>query len=940
MARYVITDIETTGNQTKGHDRMIQIAIVVVEDGKIVQEYASFVNPQRSIPPFVSDLTGISAIDVQNAPTFKEIAKEVKEICKDSIFVAHNVQFDLTFLNYELELNGFSPVKCQAIDTVELTKIFYPTLPSYKLMDIATYFGYTHLRPHQADSDAYATALLLLDILDKVKSLPIETIEKLIPLSSKWRSHFTNHLIDIQMELLTKPKAQSLEYEYQRGFALKKPKREFSFTDYSIGFDTLLEETFLQVDYMKKIFPSFEMREEQLEMIRAVWKSFIENKTLIIEASTGSGKTLAYLFSSVLLSKLTARPVVISTETIQQQQQIREKEIPLLQKMLPFDFLVTVMKGKQHYLCLHKFEQALFLPETNYEAVILKSQILIWILETETGDVDELNISSGGQLYWQRISSEGDQTDRDRNPWDEFCYYQRAKSLLIVADLIITNHSYMLHEITKNFHFLKGAGGLVIDEAHQLEKIAAEVFGSNLNYHAMVKWYSRWGLKEQDFVLNKIFNYSKQFDPSLLPSLHKLEELMKIYRYEAEELFRYIRNVCVGDNVEAGKKTISISKTTPIYKEMFHILERLQFLLKDILQIGKSLEKRLEKSFYNGNIGYKYAHAIREIGYGLDEISNVMTQLKEFFEKDEEHVLWVEADSKLSYHHVWLRKQAKQTDELLQKHLFSLDGGIVLTSGTLRVMNDFAYCLREWGLVEEQVNTLAINSTFPYKENVKLYVPNDIAIIQNTPQQEFVEQLASKLLMIARKTKGRMLILFTSHELLKYTYNEMKENMAEDEFVLIGQGVTSGSAQKLTKSFVHYNNSILLGTSTFWEGVDIPGDDLVCLCIVRLPFTSPDKPNFARKMQLSKERGENPFYSLSLPDAIIKFRQGFGRLIRKETDYGVVVVFDRRLTESKYGHFFIEALPEVDVITKPLKQIGSDIQAFLKEKEKVSKKKK
>ncbi|MCD8501744.1 MAG: hypothetical protein LRY71_08785 [Bacillaceae bacterium] len=267
--------------------------------------------------------------------------------------------------------------------------------------------------------------------------------------------------------------------------------------------------------------------------------------------------------------------------------------------------------------------------------------------------------------------------------------------------------------------------------------------------------------------------------------------------------------------------------------------------------------------------------------------------------------------------------------ELFADKFLTKKQSIIMTSATLTVKNSFDYFINRVGLKDFGPITKTIASPYAYDEQVKLMVPSSIPNIKEVSENEYIYEIVISILDIAKITRGRMLVLFTSYDMLRKAFFQLKDFITDEEFALIAQGINSGSRAKLTKNFQQFDQAILFGTSSFWEGVDIPGEDLSCIIIVRLPFSPPDNPAFEAKAEKLKENGGNPFMELALPQAIIRFKQGFGRLIRSSQDRGVVFVFDKRMTDTRYGSLFVKSLPKVPLYKKPLQELLYELKSWL-----------
>lgn len=373
--KFVVVDLETNGNSPRKGDRIIQFAAVVIENGKIVEEYSSLLNPLQPISPFIEELTGITDEMVETAPIFDEVAEKIVSLLEEAYFVAHNVLFDLSFLNEELEQAGFKQFYGPILDTVELARILYPTADSYKLTDLAAQEGIVHSRPHQADSDAYVTAELLLLLLEKLNVLPQVTTKQLEFLSSSLKSD-----LDIYLQALIQEKQSKIEYirddwEIYRGLTIKRLPSNLIVDqrkDCSVSFDMEKME-----QRMRDTFPFYQRRDGQLEMMKVVHQALSDNRHGLIEAGTGVGKSLGYLVPAAYFSIANKQQVIVSTFTTQLQEQLFHKDLPLLKSILPFPITYTLLKGRNHYISLDKFEVSLKEQEDNYDIILTKMQILI-----------------------------------------------------------------------------------------------------------------------------------------------------------------------------------------------------------------------------------------------------------------------------------------------------------------------------------------------------------------------------------------------------------------------------------------------------------------------------------------------------------------------------------------------------------------------------------
>lgn len=930
-SKFVVVDLETTGNSPKKGDKIIQFAAVVVEDGVIVEEFSSLVNPEQQIPVFIEELTGLTDELVEGAPLFSEIAPKVLSMLEGAYFVAHNVLFDLSFLQDELIENGYEGFFGPVLDTVELARILLPTADSYKLNELAIREGLDHERPHQADSDAYVTAELLIILLNRLMELPRHTLRQLLRFSGGLKSDVALLLDEIVLENESKVEMNSQTLDIHRGIAIRKIVKHQHHHFNGIPYPSNDES---KEQYFLKAFPAYEKRIGQFEMMDTVFQSFSEKNHALIEAGTGVGKSIAYLFPAALYAKQEHERIVVSTFTIQLQSQLLAKDIPLLQKMLPFQVKTVLLKGRSHYISLAKFEQSLKEEDDNYDICLTKMQILVWLTETETGDRDELNLSSGGVLFWNKIKND-ELTYFQPKSWNSYDFYLRARKDAEKADIIITNHSLLLSDIAAKNTIIPAYKYCVIDEGHHFEKAASKHFGDILDYKDIRILLSQFGQYEQKQLFYKLEQLLKKKVPELEEdNLHSFE-LNQLYQDLINEMDDFFKIVGLYARKKVKKNSINRITCRLLYEQDSKEWqaaavsgERFYFLLKDLMRyLHDSLDSLKGPEI---TLTAKEKRLLSDLSSFQKELEELKDKLKNIIlSPPSEFAAWMEVDFRSLQNATKVFSQPVSTAKTMQEQFFAKMDSVILTSATLSVKNSFKYMIEALGLTDMPIVTKQIQSPFHYEEQVQLIIPNDLPEVNSVPLDEYVAAITEHIISIAEATKGRMLILFTAYEMLRKTYELMKESGLLEDYVIIGQGVTSGSRTRLTRNFQRFEKSILLGTNSFWEGIDIPGEDLSCLIIVRLPFSPPNDPLTDAKCELIKKRGGNPFSEYSLPEAIIRFKQGFGRLIRTSRDRGLVIVFDKRLESTSYGKSFLKSIPEVPVRKTNITEIVKFIEEWL-----------
>lgn len=934
--KYVVIDVETTGNNPKKGDRIIQIGAVIVEQGKIVDKFSSYVNPETNISLFIQQFTGITNEMVEDAPSFSSIAPIIMEYLNGAHFVAHNVPFDLSFLQNELDLSGYNSFSGPVIDTVELARLLMPSEESFKLNHLATRLHIDHNRPHQADSDAEVTAEIFIYLLDKLRELPLLTLQRLKPIIKKLNSALEEVVSTfINNKLTTFEQEFNSDLDEFRQLVIKSPK-EIVKDEVKVDISHFQDELAELEKRLEKTMKSFEIREGQKEMMIAIDNVLSSNQHFLVEAGTGTGKSLAYLLPSVFFAKKYETSIVISTHTVQLQQQLLERDIEIAKAVVPFSFRSAVLKGRSHYLCLRKFEQKLDdIVDQNFDTLLSKGQILIWLTETLEGDVEQLNLPSGGRLFWNDVQSDAESCLGKHCPWFSRCFYHRARNHAYGAEIIITNHALLFTDLTQDHQLLPSYKQVVIDEAHHLEEVASDHFGIKTDYYVFSIIFTRLGSLDSNDLLKQIFIIQQELSLNLEDVLQKLEKELGDLKYELDDCFRQIHQFVVkrvySTKNEVGRKSLRFfphEMTGEGWSSIQEVIQRVFIKLKDSLK----LMKRIYDDISLNDDQLHFSHlgiltAFKGIWASLLEEKGKLEQL--LMQYDPNYVYWIEVDVRGAKNATFIYSKPIEVAEILADNFFSKKSSVVMTSATLTVKNSFHYIIQRLGLEDFGALTKVIHSPFVYKDQVQLMIPTNLPNIKDVNENEYIYEVVISILDIAKVTKGRMLVLFTSYDMLRKAYFQLKDFIVDEEFVLFGQGISGGSRAKLTKSFKQFDQAILFGTSSFWEGVDIPGEDLSCLIIVRLPFSPPDNPIFEAKSEKIKELGKNPFMDLSLPQAIIRFKQGFGRLIRSSHDRGAVFIFDRRITGTRYGKSFIQSLPEVPLKEASLQELLYDLENWL-----------
>lgn len=947
--KYAVLDFETTGNQSS--DVIIQAGLAIIdEDMTVSRVYSSFVKPGIPIPPFITSLTGITEEDVKDAPDLDEVMMEMVPLLNDTVLVGHNVAFDFNYLQSALDQTGYLPYTGRILDTMDFLKILYPSLTTYQLGMVASEFEVKHDRPHQADSDALATALIFIKCLEELDRLPLLTIQRLSDLLAGEDSDLAWFFDAILEQRQQNASVDPDGYTYYRQFALKtedwmniEPERSDMMTNplAGVSFEQFMEQV---QSSLKEQLPEYEEREAQNLMLREVAAAFQEDKHLLVEAGTGTGKSLGYLLPAIYHSVKSDEKVMVSTHTINLQEQLRERDIPLLTKVVPFPFKAAVFKGRQHYLCLRKFEHKMNRRDfaSPKEEIMIAAQMIVWLAQTENGDDEELNLGNRGGDFWETVASESDSCLGRSCPWFRKCYYHKAKHEAGVADVVITNHSKLFTDIQAGHQLLPGYERLVIDEAHHLEDVAGKHLGMQMKYFTVVHTLTRLF---KDSKNGQLPNLRQQLQQSgseraaswgavidgLYPSFLDVKEH---WDRLAEAMFTLMPERSDAASGDPGQFVLRLlpHKKPKNWDDLLAMENQIYATIGDIVRKAEKLLTELkeqdEQDFGSESLITDITGLIKDLGSERDALRSFMKL------EDVNTVYWIEGNGNYRSKSLQIFAVPIDVSEQLKNFFFDRKKSIVMTSATLSVDKSFQYMIDQLGLQEAQAQdrlmTSMLPSPFNYREQALLVIPRDFPSVKGSVGDDyFVSTLVRSLADAAIVTQGRMLVLFTSYRMLRQVYDPLKELLSSHNISVIGQGMDSGSRSKLTRRFQGQQASVLLGTSSFWEGVDIPGEALTSLAIVRLPFQPPNHPLVEAKSERLQQEKKNPFMKLSVPQAVIRFKQGFGRLVRTSQDRGIVIVYDTRILESYYGKYFLYSLPGPKMEHMPLGQMVPRIAEWL-----------
>jgi ATP-dependent DNA helicase DinG len=941
MQIYVALDTETTGTDPE-RETIIEIgAVRFREDGRVLEEWSSLVNPQRPIPFAITQLTGITSQMVIDAPTLAHVVDPLRRFIGDpnTVILGHNLDFDLSFL-----ASGGVQWPNPTIDTFELAPILLPTAGRYGLAPLADYMGILPSKQHRALEDARTTKDLFLALLRQAETVvSLNAIREISRLAahSTWRSRWFFQQVERRRSQLAFSDQRTADRRAEAPFlpAAGPLFEEINRAQPLQGIGPLqpIDEealaSMLEPDgVFAQHFPQFEHRPPQVDMLRAVVQAFNHSGQLLVEAGTGVGKSLAYLLPAIDYAVRNAVRVVISTNTINLQDQLFAKDIPDLRQVLNrrdgadssaealADFSAAVLKGRTNYLCMRRLAAMRSRRDLSDDELKVLARVLVWLEVTQSGDQTELFLPTAqDRAVWLAVAASDDACRPDECTYASHgtCYFYRARRRAESAHLIIVNHALLLSDIAVDNRVLPEYKHVIVDEAHQLEAAITQQLSFSTDERRMTRLLSTLHSQidgRPSGLLLDLLARSQQALPAELRSelvryVTTLQALAGRALRETERFFdaidQFVHEQDLLKNGAAYSQRVRILPAQRIqpawsYVEIAwddtadcirQLAEGLQRLLGDLGELVDYDIPDHEDMVQNlGDSGIALREQVAQIGALVSQPSPAA-------------IYWVEVGPPEYGQRISLHVAPLHIGPLVEKHLLLPKATVVLTSATLRTGGGFEFiqeCLHA-----EEADTLAVGSPFDYAASTLLYLPTDMPEPDAPGYQKAVESALAALISAAR---GRTLALFTSYSQLRRTAEAIAPRLADEGITLLEQG-GGGSRAQLLESFRTLDNAALLGTRSFWEGIDVMGPALSCLVISRLPFSVPSDPVFAAR----SESFDDPFYQYTVPETILRFRQGFGRLIRSKTDRGVVVVLDRRLQTKAYGKLFLDSLPECTV---------------------------
>jgi ATP-dependent DNA helicase DinG len=647
-----------------------------------------------------------------------------------------------------------------------------------------------------------------------------------------------------------------------------------------------VEEIFGQGGLIAKYHKDYEHRLGQIKMAQAVLRAFEEKKHLIVEAGTGTGKTMAYLVPAIAAALGNRKRVIISTGTKNLQEQLMEKDIPFLQKVLPKKFTAAYMKGRSNYACLYKIKKAENQPILEgLDEMDYFDEVRHWSRETETGDRAELVNLPENISFWSRINAKSETCLGQKCPDFEACFITKMRQRADEADIVIVNHHLFFADLNVRGNqygkVLPDYGAVIFDEAHLIEDIAADYFGfqvSSFQIDELVRDADALPITDAAATRDltkigaKIIGLADQF------------WIRFTQARQTDGRFPLVPNAFAQKNNQGQVEATVLGEA---YFALDSALERLETAVDVYAEELTEAEAMLKR--------------VRQTRFDLDFICT---------QSEKNYVYWLEKRGR----GIFLRASPIDVSTLLQEKLFDKTETVVLTSATLSTNGKFNFIKDRLGLSDAKTDTLLAPSAFDYEKQAIIYIPK---AMPDPRSPDFTQMAANEIIKLLQITNGRAFVLSTSN----FSMNALFELVSmRVNYPCLVQG--SMSKAGLLDRFRKTSNAVLFATSSFWQGVDVRGEQLSCVIIDKLPFAVPSDPIVAARTKFIDDSGGKSFFDYSVPQAVITLKQGIGRLIRSKTDKGVIALLDTRLRTKSYGRDFLNSLPRTR-ITSELKDVAN-----------------
>ncbi len=935
----VVVDTETTGVSFV-HDELIQIAAARMDHTQISSWYTTFVNPSKTIPEEISHLTGITENDIADAPTPDEALEGLVDFVGDAFILAHNAPFDKTFTTKH---PAGHPLRDNVwIDSLDLARIALPRMKSHRLLDLVRAFD-APISTHRADADVEATCALFRILLAAIDAMPKPLARFIADLApNEWSTSvvfdkLAGYCDDVLLvQKLRKERTGNITYQDKLDTAdlAVDPLCDLVFPQKND-----VAAAFSETGMVGSLYDHYEERPEQLKMAQAVQNAFALSQHLLVEAGTGTGKSMAYLVPSVLTAQQNDISVGVATKTNALLDQLMHHELPLLAKRVP-ELKFAALKGFSHYVCLRKVDALISMgarmkeikgqEETQAPAI---AGLLSFIEQTKYGDIDTLKIDFRRLPRTAFTTTSRECLRRACSYYGTMCYVHGARRAAEAADIVVTNHSLLLHNLAAEGSLLPPVRYWVVDEAHSVESEARRAFSITLAADELLRLTDRLSsdqsTKNPLVRIDRLVMSRKSTFGTMVPYalMAKTKAAGVSLARAAENLAVHIKDLLFFDTSKKNKGYETLDLWINADVRNSEVFTRL-------VKYGASFVKEANLFIQAAQEIVALLESYEDVLEPQKNLALVILMTKELSSAIE--IILSSPSQEYAYAAHLFRRSDNSCDELqalplevgsrLGETLFAQSHSIVLTSATLMIDGSFSTCERALGFTEvnqTRVHTLAIDSSYDYDQQMTIYVACDMPEPNNP---SYLASLERFLCDLHKAQHGSLLTLFTNRREMEKCFDTVQPEVKKAGLRIVCQkwGV---STKGLRDDFLADEHLSLFALKSFWEGFDAPGATLKGVVIPKLPFVRPTDP----LSQERAERDEAAWRHYVLPAAILDVRQAAGRLIRSASDTGILVFADSRVATKNYGRTFLNSLPSSTIKTMSCAQIVQDVATHTRE---------
>ena len=919
LSEFIAIDLETSGLNPQ-EDKIIEISAYKFSKGKPVKSFTKLINPRIKLNRTVHQITGITNEMLLNEPLFEDVIDDFIAFIGNLPIVGHSIMFDLAF--FKNNINNYDEVfsRRMVCDTFYLSKVYYYYLNSFSLSSLCQSLSIPVIDSHRAEEDAKNSGLLFVKILnEKILKTDLNTMQKLenciknYKVPNKKLFHNTlKYLLDSNNTTML-PESDSND------------KKTF-FSDYKYKEcnqnNILIDDLFSSDGILKKNFKSFEVRQEQINFCKDIYDNLQNNSILVAEAGAGLGKSYAYLFASLLHAKNNKSQIIISTNTHNLQNQLFDKDIPFVLDILKHECKITIIKGMNNYICLSRLDD--ILNDINNKLNALEaleiSSLFVWLKDTLTGDISECNGFNRRRYnyLWLLFNSRSEYCLTHRCNKYDGCYYRKIKESASLSDILIVNHSMLVSYYDNSDSFINDDSICIIDECHNFHSICQKQLSQQINNQLFKEQKQDYLLILSSLEKNKL---NSQFILEGKNIFQNFDKLYKMFSDLCSEIFQnhvssplpsdYMQNISINkeglflNDQKTAKQFLYEYDNTIIqlkeYKALINNYKENHHIKSDLMSI-ELLIKKMEN----------YYSIVNSIVYNQDNSINWFSYL--YYNKNLQKASLNSAPENLNE---------------ITSNIFDKFSSAVFCSATLSTDTGFDFFIRQMGMQDlvyrDSIQLSKYASPYFYQDQSKLFIINSEADLND---REHIKKVANDIMEISINTNKRILVLCTSFKQI-YDFQTLMNSFSQIKDRCLFQ-IKGMSKTILLMEYLDNNNSVLFGTNTFWEGIDLPDDKLEILVIFKLPFSNPRDPYVKANIEYYQSRNLDAFNSYQLQDTILKLRQGFGRLIRSYDDMGICIITDPRITKRKYGHHILDSLPVEPVYYSSPFRIIDSANKFLK----------